>query len=208
MSGSPWLARLKNERAPEMAPTKPTKPRIEEADAGFVGFAGSNSGAEAKSLPAGNGGFVGFAGAGLEAAPNSPRPEPEQGGGAAPAELMERYPRAGAEPVSAQSTQVRAASRTRARLSAGHDDAFEARAYWFTERGLGTEAAEGLAERLASRDKDGDDRRMCLECTYLGASGRCVAAATGRLPGASPRLEPVQTILMRCEAFGLRKGLR
>ena len=74
---------------------------------------------------------------------------------------------------------------------------------------LGRADAEDLAERLTLRDRDGDgdDRRMCLECTWLGDTGRCLAAATGRIPGADRRLEPMQTILQRCGAFGLRKGL-
>jgi hypothetical protein len=72
---------------------------------------------------------------------------------------------------------------------------------------LGRADAEDLAERLTQRDRDGDDRRLCLECTWLGDTGRCLAAATGRIPGADRRLEPVQTVLQRCEAFGLRKGL-
>ena len=72
---------------------------------------------------------------------------------------------------------------------------------------LGRADADDLAERLTQRDRDGDDRRLCLECTWLGDTGRCLAAATGRIPGADRRLEPVQTILQRCDAFGLRKGL-
>jgi hypothetical protein len=71
----------------------------------------------------------------------------------------------------------------------------------------GNDDAHDLAELLALRDARGDDRRMCVECTHLGDRGRCLAAAAGRLPGADRRLEPVQTILMRCMAFGLRKGL-
>jgi hypothetical protein len=72
---------------------------------------------------------------------------------------------------------------------------------------LGRADADDLAERLTLRDRDGDDRRLCLECTWLGDTGRCLAAATGRIPGADRRLEPVQTVLHRCGAFGLRKGL-
>lgn len=72
--------------------------------------------------------------------------------------------------------------------------------------GQAVEDAERLAYKLLIRDREGDDRRMCLECNYYGSSGRCVAAATGRLVGASAWLEPVPTILQRCEAFGLRKG--
>ncbi len=83
--------------------------------------------------------------------------------------------------------------------------AFTARADRFAL--LGRADADDLAERLTLRDRDGDDRRLCLECTWLGDTGRCLAAATGRIPGADRRLEPVQTILQRCGAFGLRKGL-
>jgi hypothetical protein len=72
---------------------------------------------------------------------------------------------------------------------------------------LGRTDGDDLAERLTLRDRDGDDRRLCLECTWLGDTGRCLAAATGRIPGADRRLEPVQTILQRCGAFGLHMGL-
>ena len=83
--------------------------------------------------------------------------------------------------------------------------AFTARTQRFTL--LGRADADDLAERLTLRDRDGGDRRLCLECTWLGDTGRCLAATTGRIPGADRRLEPVQTILKRCGAFGLRKGL-
>lgn len=75
-------------------------------------------------------------------------------------------------------------------------------------RGYATEDAEAMAEALTLRDRQGDDRRICLECTYLGERGRCLAASAGRIPNADRRLEPVPTILQRCEAFGLRKGLQ
>lgn len=72
---------------------------------------------------------------------------------------------------------------------------------------LGLDNADDLAERLTLRDRDGDDRRLCLECTWLGETGRCAAAAAGRLHGADRRFEPVQTVLQRCTAFRLRQGL-
>ena len=74
-------------------------------------------------------------------------------------------------------------------------------------RGYTPDDAEAMAEALTLRDRQGDDRRMCLECTHLGERGRCIAASAGRIRGADRRLEPVPTILQRCEAFGLRKGL-
>ena len=85
-------------------------------------------------------------------------------------------------------------------------DAYMARQVRFTRMGRMADA-DHLAERLTLRDRQHDDHRLCLECTWLGDTGRCLAAATGRIPGADRRLEPVQTILQRCGAFGLRKGL-
>lgn len=69
------------------------------------------------------------------------------------------------------------------------------------------EKAQAAADRLERRDADGDDRRMCVECSHLGDSGRCIAAAAGRLRNTDRRHEPVPDLLQRCEAFGLRKGL-
>ena len=85
--------------------------------------------------------------------------------------------------------------------------AFSARVQFLLRRGIGAGDADDLAERLTLRDRDGDDRRMCVECSHLGDGGRCLAAAAGRVHGADRRMEPVQTILTRCVAFGLRKGL-
>jgi hypothetical protein len=85
--------------------------------------------------------------------------------------------------------------------------AFTARVLVLQRRGIEAGDADNLAERLTLRDRDGDDRRMCVECSHLGDGGRCLAAAAGRVHGADRRMEPVPTILQRCEAFGLRKGL-
>lgn len=73
--------------------------------------------------------------------------------------------------------------------------------------GLDEDAAERLALRLARRDEEGDDRRVCAECSHFSESGRCIAAAVGRLPWADRRLEPEPDRLQRCEGFGLRKEL-
>jgi hypothetical protein len=85
-------------------------------------------------------------------------------------------------------------------------DAFLAREARFTRMGRAADA-EHLAERLTLRDREHDDRRLCLECAALADNGRCLVAARGRLPGASRRLEPVPTILQRCEGFNLAPGL-
>lgn len=44
----------------------------------------------------------------------------------------------------------------------------------FRQRGLSDHAAEALADRLALRDQDRDDRRVCLECKHIKPQLRCV----------------------------------
>lgn len=87
----------------------------------------------------------------------------------------------------------------------GWDDAeiatFTSRVVKFMRSGISATDADDLAERLTLRDRELDDRHLCLECSHLMTSGRCAAAALGRLEGADPRMQPVQTILMRCEEF-------
>lgn len=85
-------------------------------------------------------------------------------------------------------------------------DAFRTREARFARLGQ-TADAEHLAERLTLRDRQQDDRRMCLECAALADTGRCLAAERGRLPSASRRLEPVPTILRRCGGLTLAPGL-
>lgn len=73
----------------------------------------------------------------------------------------------------------------------------------FGRRGWTTVEAEVLADRLALRDQDGDDRRVCLECSHLQQPGTCFAAQQGwLLPHTSRRTTPVRDLLQRCESFG------
>lgn len=83
-----------------------------------------------------------------------------------------------------------------------------ARARQFTRQGASAEAAEAMADRLVARDREMDGRRACVECSSLSTGGRCLQAQRGRLERAGRQLEPVQTLLHRCEAFELRKGLQ
>ena len=46
-------------------------------------------------------------------------------------------------------------------------DTFMARLTRFTDKGLALEAAEAVADRLVARDREADDRRLCLECAHL-----------------------------------------
>ena len=85
-------------------------------------------------------------------------------------------------------------------------DAFTAREARFTRMGRAADT-EHLAERLTLRDRQQDDRRLCLECAALADNRRCLVAARDRLAGADRRLEPVPTILQRCPGFALAPGL-
>lgn len=46
-------------------------------------------------------------------------------------------------------------------------DSFTARLVRFTDKGLILDDGEALAGKLVTRDRDADDRRLCLECAHL-----------------------------------------
>jgi len=52
-------------------------------------------------------------------------------------------------------------------MTSAEIDTFTARLDRFTQRGLVESDAEKLADSLVTRDRDADDRRLCLECAYL-----------------------------------------
>ena len=70
-------------------------------------------------------------------------------------------------------------------MNAEEIDAFTARLARFTDKGLPLANAEALADGLVKRDREMDDRRLCLECVHLqGGTGRwrcgkAVAAGVG-----------------------------
>lgn len=77
-----------------------------------------------------------------------------------------------------------------------------ARLALFTDKGASLQNAERLADRLVHRDREGDHRRLCLECTHLcGASRwRCGYAQWGAMANAELPAEFVQ-VLQRCDGF-------
>ena len=64
----------------------------------------------------------------------------------------------------------------------------------FQRRGLSEAKAESLADRLALRDDQRDDRRLCLECAALLSAVRCKH-------GHAVLLE----VLQRCPSFTFEK---
>lgn len=71
----------------------------------------------------------------------------------------------------------------------------------FTRRGLDDRAADALADKLAQRDYERDDRTVCLECQHLQKSGGCFAAQQGWMAGVDRRMQPIRDLLQRCEFF-------
>jgi len=81
-------------------------------------------------------------------------------------------------------------------------DTFTARLARFTDKGMGLEDAERMVDKLVTRDREGDDRRLCLECAHLQGHGRwrCVnwRAADVAREALAPELV---TLLQRCSGF-------
>lgn len=73
----------------------------------------------------------------------------------------------------------------------------------FNRRGLSALDAELLADRLVTRDRDADDRQLCLECAHLSGRAeamRCAEWQRARLgqPGIPAGLA---LMLQRCDGF-------
>jgi hypothetical protein len=87
-------------------------------------------------------------------------------------------------------------------------DRFQFRMERFHSAGIASASAERLADRLAHRDRDLDDRALCLECAHLRghasttlrcgnflAAGVAIRAMDAQLPG------ELVTMLQRCDGF-------
>jgi hypothetical protein len=72
----------------------------------------------------------------------------------------------------------------------------------FSDKGLSLDGAERLADKLVFRDRESDDRRLCLECVHLQGHGhwRCgnwLSAAVAQKGLA----QDLVTTLQRCSGF-------
>lgn len=97
-------------------------------------------------------------------------------------------------------------------MNAHEIDTFTRRLERFTRKGLRLADAEALADTLVQRDRETDDRRLCLECGHLqGGAGRwrcgnglvagvTLRAADAQLPGELTRK------LQRCAGFPHEQG--
>ena len=76
-------------------------------------------------------------------------------------------------------------------------DRMLARQALFSSRGLRVADAEWLADRLVRRDRDLDDRRICLECTNLRGRNCAVPAVAG----AGVVVQALARLPQRCAGF-------
>lgn len=79
-------------------------------------------------------------------------------------------------------------------------EAFTARVLLFTWHGLDDTEAERLADKLVARDRQADDRRMCIECAHLRRAagfGRCGKWREAERCGPTVPVEAM-TLLQRC----------
>lgn len=90
---------------------------------------------------------------------------------------------------------------------------FAARLARLTNKGLGLDDAESLADKLVSRDREQDDRRLCLECVHLsGHSVRAWACRNWQRAGVAMRVKDAQLSsalvfqLQRCDGFAETNG--
>ena len=82
-------------------------------------------------------------------------------------------------------------------------DTMVERTAMFNRRGLPALEAELLADKLVTRDRDGDDRRLCLECAHLSRAGGVMRCAQWQRAGlGAPNLPAGLAMqLQRCVGF-------
>jgi hypothetical protein len=88
---------------------------------------------------------------------------------------------------------------------------FETRLHKFTEKGLARKDGEVLADKLVLRDRESDDRHVCLECQHFeghgAASWRCgnwQAAGIALRPCDAQLPADLVVQLQRCDGFTAR----
>lgn len=89
-------------------------------------------------------------------------------------------------------------------MNSGEIERFNGRVALFAGRGIHIEEAELLADGLVKRDREKDDRRMCLECSQLRGT-RCSVPARA---GVGPVVQALIRLPQRCAGFDAAGGVR
>ena len=190
-----WLARLKKQKGADTHPTKPTEP-------GFVGFVGTPDGHIQKISGS------------VEPANDAPDTWNVYIPPGTSAATIAKF-RAASSALDAAQRAVGIPPLGNADSDCGpHStamtgaeiDTFTARLARFTDKGLDLDAGERMADKLVIRDREQDDRRLCLECLHLhrGDGWRC---RNWQAAGIACRARDAQlptdlaTQLQRCDGF-------
>ena len=82
-------------------------------------------------------------------------------------------------------------------------DTFTQRLHQFTRYGLAEPEAESLADKLVMRDREADDRRLCLECLHLKSGGGRWGCNQWQRAGLGSAGLPAELVrkLQRCDSF-------
>jgi hypothetical protein len=81
-------------------------------------------------------------------------------------------------------------------------DTMVERTHLFNRRGLAALDAELLADKLVTRDRESDDRRLCMECAHLSRAGVMRCAQWQRAGLGAPGVPAgLALVLQRCDGF-------
>ena len=215
-----WLERLKNDKGPHTDPAKPAKPSN-------AGFAGSDPGlfVNTKAEMERSAGFAGSISGHIENSMMAamvvvPVPDwaADPANDAAVGLTVARVaPVAVVNPPSSKAAPAGASDTVPATapdldrwcwphsnaMTGKEIDRFSGRLALFTAKGLTANDAEVLADKLLIRDRDGDDRRVCLECSFLsGWAGRRQCRGLQYAGMGGPQASAGQVaMLQRCNGF-------
>lgn len=187
-----WLARLKKSAAPpDTHPAKPTKPP-------FAGFAGTPAALSENSRVAAH-------------AANDPAHHQDFNHEAFDerAAIMQfdgGMSRTDAEALAAAGMVCdvdRHCWPHTAAMNTAEIDTFTARLHLFTRHGLDYAEAERLVDGLVARDRDQDDRRLCLECFHLRGCSTSWTCNQWRRAGLAVSSLPADVVRLaqRCDNF-------
>lgn len=139
-----------------------------------------------------------------------PRQPPEQAGGEGflgllaypPAPFQKHGDEAAANDTAAATDPDRFCWPHSPAMNGAEIDTFTARLARFSDKGVSFEDAERLADMLVTRDRDGEDRRLCLECVHLQGAGRWRCSSWTLADVARDGLAAdLVSMLQRCSAF-------
>ena len=92
-------------------------------------------------------------------------------------------------------------------MNSAEIDTFTARVIRFTDKGVTPTDGEALADKLVKRDRELDDRRLCLECTHLAGHAPTFGCRAWKRAGIAMKPQaaaiPADFVrtLQRCDGF-------